>query len=390
MRVALFTDTFLPDVNGVAKTLGRWVRYLESRGVVCRVFAPAAAEAGTSGIRSVERFYSIPFSLYPDCRMAIPNPLLVGRMLKEFRPTLIHLATPFNLGLTGLHYGKKHRIPLVASYHTHFDQYLTHYRLQWMEPMLWKYLLWFHQNCVKVYVPSPSTGRILHTKGLTGIELWGRGIDTAEFRPHTDRRKVLNKHNLLPGKFVLLYVGRLAPEKGLDALVRAFASLPEAFRAKCALILAGDGPMRAELEKRLAPYPDVRFCGFVEGRELAELYAAADVFVFPSASETFGNVVLEAMASGTAVVGVNAGGVADNVRHGYTGLLCPPDDASALAAAVQRLYEAPELRRKLALEGRSHALTRSWDSIFATLYESYREVAGDAGGGARRAAGIVK
>ncbi|WP_248929936.1 glycosyltransferase family 4 protein [Paenibacillus hamazuiensis] len=375
MRVALFTDTYLPDVNGVAKTLGRWVRYVESRGSFCKVFAPSSPEPESADLRTVERFYSIPFLLYPECRLALPNPVHVSRSLKQFAPDLIHVATPFNLGLTGMLYAKKHGIPVVASYHTHFDQYLSYYKLQWMENMLWKYMVWFHQECRKIYVPSRSALLHLQEKGLERMEIWGRGVETGQFHPFVDRKAVLGRYGIAPAKFVMLFVGRLAPEKSVDVLLEAWRSLSDEVARHAHLIIVGEGPSAETLRELCAHDPAVTFTGFVQGRELAELYAAADVFVFPSATETFGNVVLEALASGTPVIGAAAGGVRDNISHGVTGLLCPPGDASRFAAAMERLFREEATRAAMAAAGREYALKQSWDSIFSRLYASYAEVA---------------
>ncbi|HZG56476.1 glycosyltransferase family 1 protein [Paenibacillus sp.] len=374
MRVALFTDTYVPEVNGVAKTLGRWTAFLESQGVPCKVFAPAAEDRFAADRSSVERLSSVPFLLYPDCKFALPNPIHVKKALREFEPTIVHVATPFNIGFYGSHYARKRGIPLVASYHTHFDQYLSYYKLQWMEPVLMKYMSWFHADCRKVYVPSRSAKAHLEPHGFPEMEIWGRGIDASLFRPEVDRDAALRSFGVDPDAFVVLYVGRLAPEKSVDVLLEAYRSLPEAERAGMELVIAGDGPLYKELVASIAPGERIRALGFVEGRRLAELYAAADVFLFPSATETFGNVVLEAMASGTAVVGAAAGGVLDSVRHGETGWLCPPRDAGAFAEALLRLRRDASLRARLAAAGTAYARSQSWDAIFHKLLRSYEEV----------------
>ncbi|MCI3920670.1 glycosyltransferase family 1 protein [Paenibacillus sp. TRM 82003] len=374
MRIALFTDTYLPEVNGVAKTLGRWAAYLESQGIPCKVFAPTAEQRELPERSAVERFFSVPFLLYPECKFTIVNPLNVKKALREFRPTLIHVATPFNLGLYGSHYARKHDIPLVASYHTHFDQYLSYYKLQWMEPMLSKYMSWFHADCKKVYVPSRSTLEHLNTKGFPELEIWSRGIRTDQFRPDVDREAALASFGLDPNKFTVLYVGRLALEKSVDVLLESFRRVPEPLREGMQLAVAGDGPLYKEISDSIEPGESIRMLGFVEGQRLCELYAAADVFLFPSATETFGNVVLESLASGTPVVGAAAGGVKDNVRHGETGWLCPPGDAAAFTDALVRLRGDAGLRARLSVAGREYALTQSWDSIFARLLASYEDV----------------
>ncbi|TVY09736.1 glycosyltransferase family 4 protein [Paenibacillus cremeus] len=389
MKVALFTDTFVPDVNGVAKTLGRWVHFLESRGVECRVFAPHS-NLSPDVNQMVERFYSIPFLLYPECRMAIPNPMNIKRTLKAFSPDLIHVATPFNLGLVGLHYAKRHHIPVVASYHTHFDRYLAYYKLQWMEPMLWRYMLWFHQDCRKIYVPSCSTLHHLQDRGLHNLEIWPRGVEVQRFHPLVNRSEVLRNCNISQEKYVMLYVGRLAPEKSVDVLLQVFDSLPESVRRRAHLIVAGDGPLRAVLQEQYAGRDDISFPGFQQGKALSDLYAAADVFVFPSATETFGNVVLEAMASGTPVIGADAGGVGDIIQHGRTGLLCPPGSVSDFVESVMGLYNNRELARELGSAGRSHSLLQSWDAIFNGLLSSYTQVIHDAGSFSRQGTIISK
>ncbi|MDF2959923.1 MAG: group 1 glycosyl transferase [Paenibacillus sp.] len=377
MRVALFTDTFLPDVNGVAKTLGRWVQFLQSRGVECKVFAPHSHTAEEAGASRVERFYSIPFLLYPECRMAIPNPIQVNKTLKAFSPDLIHVATPFNLGLTGLHYAKKHNIPLVASYHTHFDQYLHYYKLQWMEPMLWKYMLWFHQECQKIYVPSQSALLYLQEKGLKPLEIWSRGVETDRFHPIVNRAQVWKEYGIDPNRFIILFVGRLAPEKSVDVLLQTFLSLPGKIRSDARLVIAGDGPLYRPLLEQYGEQPDITFTGFRQGKELSQLYAAADVFLFPSATETFGNVVLEAMASGTAVIGAAAGGVKDIVRHNQNGILCAPGNIAEFVNAVELVYHNEGHRLDISKAGRDYSLHQSWEQIFSRLYDSYLSVLND-------------
>ncbi|MFD2610979.1 glycosyltransferase family 4 protein [Paenibacillus gansuensis] len=377
MRIALFTDTFLPDVNGVAKTLGRWVKYLESRGIACKVFAPESPQnARTADVAMVERFYSIPFLLYPECRMAIPNPISLKHALKQFNPTFIHVATPFNLGLHGLHYAKKHRIPLAASYHTHFDQYLAYYKLQWMETVLWKYMLWFHQECRKIYVPSQTALTHLQSKGMKRLEVWGRGLDLTKFYPRNHRIDTCRTFGLDPDKHMILYVGRLAPEKNVEIAIKVFQNLPERVKSNSCLCIAGDGPLYKELTARYESSPDIRFTGFVQGDLLAELYSAADVFLFPSATETFGNVVLESMGCGTPVIGANSGGVRDNISHGSTGLLCPPGNVDAFTEAVTLLYDNTLLRESLAERGKQYSASQSWDRIFGNLLTSFQEVSG--------------
>lgn len=378
MKIALFTDTFPPDVNGVAKTLERWVRYLEKRGAECKVFAPQKDGSDTYGSMSVERFYSIPFALYPECRFTIPNPVHLSKAFKQFQPSLVHVATPFNLGLLGNHYARKHKVPLVASYHTNFDQYLQFYNIQWLEPLYWRYMNWFHQPCRKVYVPSATTLGHIGAKGLANLEVWSRGIDTERFRPHVDKHEVLSAYGIDPGKFIILYVGRIAAEKNIDVFMNVIDALPQHIHENSHIILAGDGPLLPSLAEQYKR-DNMTFTGYVQGKPLADLFAAADVFLFPSEHETFGNVVLEAMASGTPVIGAASGGVRDIVQDGVTGYLRPPGDIAGFVRSVDALFGNVELRRTLALNGRQYSLQQSWDAIFDRLYRSYESVVEDAG-----------
>lgn len=379
MRVALFTDTYLPDVNGVSKTLARWVNYLQKNNVEVRVFAPSIPKEGFSDQGdTVHRMFSVPFMLYSELRLGIPNPIQVNKLLDEFQPTIVHCATPFNIGLYGHRYAMKHKIPFVASYHTHFDQYLSHYNIEFIEQTLWKYMKWFHQECRKIYVPSPSTGDYLVEQGFEAgvIEVWGRGLDLSTFTPLVDRKRVLAGHGVSDEKFVVLYVGRLAPEKNVDVFFEVYKRFSKKYPGKFQFVLAGDGPLNDELRGAFPKdeNPDLSFLGFIQGKALAEIYAAADVFLFPSATETFGNVVLEAMGSGTPVIGAAAGGVKDNIQHERTGLLCEPGNAHAFEMSLLRLAEDRDLRMEMVREGLAYVEQQSWDRIFGKLLESYRKV----------------
>ncbi|MFC4776867.1 glycosyltransferase family 4 protein [Paenibacillus sp. GCM10023252] len=372
MRLALFTDTYGPDVNGVARTLGRWTDYLKRRGIECMVFAPdsAARDSAPGGSATVERFVSLPFFLYPECRLALPNPIHIRRALHAFKPTLVHVATPFNLGLCGIHYARKYELPLVASYHTHFDRYLPFYNLQWMVKMLWRYMDWFHQDCRSIFVPSKSTYQDLIQRGWDArrLAVWSRGIDPQVFHPQVDRSKLLAEHGIEENPFIVLYVGRLAPEKNVDVALEAYASFQRNICPDSILVLAGDGPSADTLKERCAKEGiPARFLGFTGTEALQQWYAAADVFLFPSPTETFGNVVLEAMACGTPVLCADSGGVTDSVTHGVTGLRCVPGSASSFADGLELLYRNEDLRGQLSVRGRAHSARQSWDAIFDDL-----------------------
>ncbi|MCD8511749.1 MAG: glycosyltransferase family 1 protein [Bacillus sp. (in: Bacteria)] len=370
MRIAIFSDTYAPEVNGVARTLKRYVTYLEKVGIDYKLFVPESSNP-IPAVPQVERFTSIPFVLYPECRMALPNPIYINETLKAFQPTLIHVTTPFNLGLYGTHYGKKHNIPMIASYHTNFDDYLEYYHLQFMQKWIWKYMTWFHRPFEKVYVPSATTKDKLLTNNVhPNIDIWGRGVNHIEFTPEKKSNRIRDKYQIKE-KNILLYVGRLSPEKDIRIVLETFHSLPEEIKTNTHLIIVGDGPLYKSLST--SESNQITFTGFLEGEELAEIYASSDVFLFPSPTETFGNVVLEAQASGLPVIGANAGGVKNLIKEGHAGFLCEPKNVDEFVRKTARLLVQDELREVLGKQAREFALEQTWDRIFERLILSFKD-----------------
>lgn len=229
---------------------------------------------------------------------------------------------------------------------------------------------WFHAQVEKIYVPSRETEKVLREHGLHRIEIWPRGIDSSLFHPKKDGE--LPPIPPAEGKMTLLYVGRLAPEKDLHILFNAYLSLPVNIKEKVRLVVVGDGPMAGALKEKADS--TVYFTGFQEGEELAKIYRSADLFTFPSGTETYGNVILEAFASGLPVLAVNQGGVKEIVKHGKTGWLVRPRDVDAFRQGIITLVEHRELRDHLAQQALLYAARQSWDRVFDKLIISYLEV----------------
>lgn len=370
MKIAFFTDTFYPDVNGVARTLKRLTDHLEIRGHEYRVFAPESTNDHLFS-NHIHRFTSFPFFLYPECRLAFPNLLHTKAELNRFKPDLIHIATPFNVGLCGLHYAKKMNIPIVGSYHTDFDQYLEYYDLQIFSKLLWKYMHWFHRPLEKVFVPSHITKKQLMKQGFTNVHIWGRGVDCQLFNPNYDKWKVRQKYKIKE-KYILSYVGRIAPEKDIHTLISIMNELPIEVKHQVHWLIVGDGPLREEMKKQVNA--NCTFTGYLKGEELAEVYSISDLFVFPSPTETFGNVVLEALASGTPTVGANSGGVQNIIQHHLTGSLCEPKNIHQFIAEITLLLANHFKRIQMGHEARAYALSQTWDSILDGLIKHYKEV----------------
>ncbi|MCU9614155.1 glycosyltransferase family 1 protein [Caldibacillus lycopersici] len=369
MKIAIFTDTFAPDVNGVAVTLKHYTQYLDSKGIEYIVFAPDNKKENNFDSQ-IRRFASLPFYLYPECRLALPNMFKVKAELQRFKPDIIHIVTPFNIGYCGLRYAKKHNIPLVGSYHTNFDKYLEYYNLQFLKPFVWKYMKWFHKSFRKIFVPSNDTIAQLKKKGFMNLQIWPGGVDCELFHPNYDPEQLRKKYSIKE-KFILSFVGRLAPEKDIDTLMKISSQLPDKIKSQVHWLIVGDGPSKEEMMKN-AP-ANMTFTGFLNGAELAQVYSGSDIFVFPSPTETFGNVVIESLASGTPVIGANSGGVKNLIKQSITGTLCEPKAVQQFIDAIILLIENHSLRNQWSLNAREFALSQSWDAIFDQLLLDYQE-----------------
>jgi glycosyltransferase involved in cell wall biosynthesis len=370
MKIAIFTDTFHPEINGLARTLKQLTNYLDQQNISYKVFAPDS-QTNEYVSNQIRHFKSYSFFLYPDCRLAFPNLFKIKSELQDFNPDLIHVATPFNLGLCGVYLAKKLSIPLIGSYHTNFDYYLQFYNLKFLSRFLWKYLNWFHKPCKKILVPSHETLTQLNRHGFTNLEIWSGGVDCQVFHPYYDKKTIRDRFGFTK-KYLLTYVGRLAPEKDVDTLLAIAKSLPSEINDQIQWCVIGDGPLRDQLQ--LEAPANMTFTGYVTGEKLAQMYSVSDLFVFPSPTETFGNVVIEALASGTPVITANSGGVKDMIKAGVTGYLCETGNVQEFINAILQLLENDSLRKQIGFEGRNYALTKNWKHIFSSLLLHYTDV----------------
>jgi glycosyltransferase involved in cell wall biosynthesis len=323
----------------------------------------------------------MPFPLYPEVRLALMGPG-IGRKLDEFKPDVIHLVGPVVNGVGGLLYAQRRGIPVLASFHTNLAHYARHYSLGWLETGIWTALRTVHNRCALTLCPSHAILGDLRGRGFERLRHWSRGVDTEQFSPDRASATWRREVGVPAGATSLLYVGRLAREKRVADLVPVLRSLTDnsvgtttlARRAPVHLTVVGDGPARAELEHAFAGLP-VSFTGYQRGDALARAYASSDLFVFPSDSEAFGNVVLEAMASGLPVVAAAAGGVEDLVEHDSTGQLFAPTSTTALEASIRQYLDDPTTRLRHGQAGRAAAMARTWSRQQRLLLAHYAAVA---------------
>jgi glycosyltransferase involved in cell wall biosynthesis len=373
-RIALFTGAYNHIADGVSLTLNRLVAFLEERGVEVLVFAPTVDDPPIDHAGTLVPVPSVPAPGRSDYRISLGMTSAVRERLDAFDPTIVHVATPDLLGRSALQYADRAGVPAVASYHTHFSSYLKYYHLDLLEGVLWRYLRSFYEPCRQIYVPSTAMAEILRSHGIDhGLRLWRRGVNTDRFAP--GRRSVAWRRSLgiEDGEAVVTFVSRLVWEKGLGVFADVVERL-EAAGVPHRSLVVGDGPARQALEERL---DDTLFAGYLEGDDLARAYASSDVFLFPSDTETFGNVTLEAMAAGLPTVCADAAGSRDLVREGTTGHLCPPGDADAFFEATRRLVENPSVRRQMGSAALARARNFTWDKVLGRIDRYYDEVLAD-------------
>lgn len=313
------------------------------------------------------RFKGIRPHIYPEGCLAFPSSAKVHQVLSDFRPDVIHIVTELGVGWAGLRAARALNIPIVMSYHTNFDKYLEFYHLKYLNKAVIAYLRWFHNFALVNLCPSTNTMFNLKRQGFARLDIWSRGIDLQRFHPdHFSEavREQIGGQN----KTVFLYVGRIAAEKGLDIYFQSIKEINEQYMDQLQFVFTGDGPYQDELMAQQVP--NVIFTGPKRGNELAEIYASADAFVFPSGTETFGNVLLEAMASGLPVVCANTGGVTDFTENNENAFVFKNGDSADLTHALRKMLN-PQFRSAIRRKALETARSRSWETIFDGLMFHY-------------------
>jgi glycosyltransferase involved in cell wall biosynthesis len=366
IRIAVFTEVFLPKIDGITTRLDQTLRCLTAEGHDALVFAPSGAAYRRAGVE-VLQVRGAPFPAYPELRLAFPDPRIL-LALRRFAPDVIHAVGPVCLGAWGMIAARALGLPIVASYHTDLPRYAREHGMDWLEPAVWPIVRRLHGMAHVNLCPSRHTRQELLAQGLEEVGIWRGGVDAKHFHPRRGTHAMrMRLSGGVPDGPVVLYAGRLSSEKNLETLSEVAGEIPEAH-----IGLVGDGPARPELERALADRR-ATFAGFLRGEELAEAYASADIFLMPSTSETLGLSVFEAMASGCPVVAAAAGGLTDLVQHGETGLLFDPRARGAAARAVGRLLGDPMLREHCARQARKYAESYTWSDETRRLVLQYRK-----------------
>lgn len=371
LRIALFSGNYNYVRDGANLALNSLVAYLERQGAEVLVFSPTTATPAFEPAGTLISVPSFPFPGRGEYQVGLGLTPRIKRRLLEFQPDIVHLSAPDLLGSRASHFAMAQGWPLVASVHTRWETYFKYYGLQFLLPWARGHLRNFYGRCRQIYVPSDSMAEALQAGGIDGdIRIWARGVDSERYSPSHRSEALRRSWGVDAGRPAVTFISRLVTEKGLDCLVQTFRSLAAqglSFRP----IIVGDGPERASLEQRL---PGAVFTGFLSGEALSAAYASSDLFFFPSATETFGNVTLEAMASGLAAVCANATGSRSLVVDGVTGVLCPIGDTAAFIAAITGLLQDPARRAAMAAAARARALEFTWENQLAGVYQAYREI----------------
>ncbi len=373
MRVVVVTSSYNYIADGVALTLNRWVAYLESRGAEVLVVAPVARVAAFPHSGTLIPAPSIPIPLRPEYRLALGLTAQLRRQIAEFQPDIMHLATPDVLGHQTLEFAIRSGIPVVASFHTRYETYLSHYGLGLLQGPVSRLIARFYQRCREVYVPSASMAQVLIEEGALNTQIWARGVDTHRFDPARRNLEWRRSMGFADEDMVVSFVSRLVREKRLSSVISTIQLL-RAQGMPHRMMFVGEGPERDALTRAL---PGAVFTGRLDGEALATAYASSDLFFFPSDTETFGSVTLEAMASGLPTLCADATGSRSLVEDGFTGFLAQAEDAQSFASHITTLQLRPTLRHALGTAARARSLSFSWDAVMGGLMQRFGAIVGD-------------
>lgn len=374
MRLAFVTETHPPEVNGVALTVARAIAYLRERGHVVDLIRPARPGEPTGDGRGEWRSSGWPIPVYRDLRFGWSWPSRLAQRFARSGAELVHVATEGPLGWAAVSAAKRLGLPVTSDFRTNFHQYSRYYGAGWLEPVIGAYLRTFHNRTARSFVPTAQTRRDLVRAGFERVEVVGRGVDLDCFSPLRRDPGLRRRWGAVDDAPVLLHVGRLAAEKNVELALQAFRNASR-FEPRVRMVVVGDGPRRRALERA---FPQAHFVGMQAGAALAAHYASADLFLFPSQSETFGNVTLEALASGVPVIAFNLAAASEYVVDRVNGRVVPPGNDAAFVVATCLLAARHRNLEPLRLAARRSVAGHDWDSALRRFEHQLLEAVRDA------------
>jgi len=376
MFISIITETYPPEINGVANTLQRMVTGLAGRDHRVQLVRPrpsAATDDPMPQTPGVEEHLTpgLPVPGYRGLQFGLPADLRLKRLWREERPQLVYIATEGPLGMSALAVCRRLGIPCVTGMHTLFQQYSRHYGLGLIAPLIQHHLRRFHNRSQTTLVPTPAMVETLSAQGFHNVQTWSRGVDTQLFDPARRDPELRSQWGLNDNELAVMYVGRIAPEKNIELLLHGYRTL-RAYRPGSRLIMVGDGPACDNVARRC---PEVILSGVQRGEDLARHYASGDLFLFPSLSDTFGNVVLEAMASGLPVVAFNQAAAAELITDGHHGRLVTGEDGEAFVTAVLDAASDHQRLRQWGLAAHARAIEHDWPELIRQLEDIFQQLA---------------
>jgi glycosyltransferase involved in cell wall biosynthesis len=362
LEVCVVTETFAPEINGVTLTLGHLVSGLRGRGhrvSLVRPRQPAVDPAGEPADPALTLVPGLALPGYAAVRMGLPAGTVLRQRWRQRRPDAIYVATEGPLGWSAVRAARRLRLPVLAGFHTNFHRYARHYHIGWAEGLVAWYLRRLHNRATATVVATPALRDHLQERGIRNVSVVGRGVDAGLFGPARRSASLRRSWGVSDRDLVAICVGRVAAEKNIRLAIEAYRAM-QRHQPSCRLVIVGDGPLRRTLERG---HPDLFFTGMLTGEPLAAHFASADLCLFPSETETFGNVTLEALASGLVVVAYDYAAARGHVRPGTTGVLAPLGDARAFVAAAAGLAESPDRVRRMREEVRESVMHLDWKRV---------------------------
>jgi len=369
MKIALYAGMYKKDQDGATKTLYELVDTLLHSGIRVAIWSFNITPQERKGL-TLYKLRSVPLPLYPEYRISIPDRLM-EQQVREFDPDVIHITVPDIAGIVMFNVARKLKRPVVTSYHTDFPSYLKSYKLSLLYNGSWKFFKWFYNRSQRVMAPTRTIKERLERYGIRNVELWSRGIHTRLYNTGF-RSEVLRNKWEAGGRKVILFVGRFVWYKNLEMFIHVYERFKQSGEENVRFVLAGDGPIRQELERRM---PDAEFPGYITGQELSEVYASSDIHFFPSKTETFGNVILEGFLSGLPAVVSDIGGCRELVEESGAGIVVQGDSCQGYYTACRNLIRDEFLYNSMRERGLRFTRSRNWNMVNGRVIDQYRYLA---------------